>query len=329
MCYTLRIGGVTISRSKIAKGMCGLVLICALIPNNLFSYATSDISYVETVSSTIDVQNIEFSDGISSESEDAMEDSVVTDIAEVLGMEVNDEDTYSLVFGEELAKYNIIYKYDEDEEELNNKFKDLHELTTAELGETNIVEVPTEEYSEEQYDEQYEEQETTTEEQDITEEEEEQLVNTEEESKNELEIQFVDQSDALLEIDSPDEDYKGAIVELTDDDRYILEHLVMGEAGGEGMIGAALVAQAIRDTMVYKGFDSVESVRKALKYSGSLSKEPNQDVIDAVSFIFDQGGCAVKSTIFYFYAPKRVTSSWHENQRFVVEYGGHRFFTKK
>ena len=141
-----------------------------------------------------------------------------------------------------------------------------------------------------------------------------------------LVITEVSQQDALLEIENPDENYVGVSIKLEDDDRNLLEHLVMGEAGGSDMIAASLVAQAIRDAIVTKGYNSVSEVRSALSYSGSIKKEPTENVINACKFIFDEGGVAVKHNILYFYAPDRVNSSWHESQTFIVEYGGHRYF---
>lgn len=139
----------------------------------------------------------------------------------------------------------------------------------------------------------------------------------------------IDQSVALLEIENTQEDYSGITVQLTDTDRDILGRLVMGEAGNQGYEGAALVAQCIRDTMVFDGVPTVEQVRVQYKYSGSLDLPPNQDVLNAVSYIFDQGGMAVKHRIQYFYAPKLCTANWHETQLFVIEHGGHRFFAKR
>ena len=133
-------------------------------------------------------------------------------------------------------------------------------------------------------------------------------------------------NDTLLKINKPDNSYTGTIVKLNKNDRYILEHLVMGEAGNQGFIGASLVAQTIRDTMITKNIKTVEEVRISHKYSGRIDIEPNKDVLDACKFIFDEGGCAVKSKLFYFYAPGVVKSKWHESQNFVVEYKGHRFF---
>ncbi|MDO5124211.1 MAG: hypothetical protein Q4D44_06040 [Eubacteriales bacterium] len=132
----------------------------------------------------------------------------------------------------------------------------------------------------------------------------------------------------LLNIANPDPNYVSYSISLDSYDRDILEHLVMGEAGGEGFIGAALVAQAIRDTMVTDGYKSVEAVRTSCGYYGSLYNTPNQNVIDAVKFIFDEGGAAVQHTLIYFYAPNICTSGWHESQEFVVEHNSHRFFDR-
>lgn len=153
--------------------------------------------------------------------------------------------------------------------------------------------------------------------------------NTEEVEIQEVQITTVDQSEALLQIESPQDDYMGSIVVVSPEDRYVLERLVMGEAGNQGYEGACLVAQCIRDTMVYDDIPSVEQVRVEYKYSGKLIYEPNQDVLNAVSYIFDQGGIAVKHKIQYFYAPRICDGAWHETQEFVIEHGGHKFFAKR
>ncbi len=132
----------------------------------------------------------------------------------------------------------------------------------------------------------------------------------------------------LLDIANPDTNYVSYSVSLSEYDRDILERLVMGEAGGEGFIGCCLVAQAIRDTMISDGYKSVEAVRTGMGYYGSLYNTPNQDALDAVSFIFDQGGAAVQHNIIYFYAPALCTSGFHESQEFVVAHNSHRFFDR-
>lgn len=132
----------------------------------------------------------------------------------------------------------------------------------------------------------------------------------------------------LLDIKNPDKDYVSYSIKLTDYDRDILERLVMGEAGGEGYIGCCLVAQAIRDTMISDGYKSVDSLRRSMGYYGSLYNTPNQDALNAVKFIFDEGGAAVQHNIVYFYAPAICTSGFHESQEFVVAYNSHRFFDR-
>lgn len=132
----------------------------------------------------------------------------------------------------------------------------------------------------------------------------------------------------LLDIANPDPNYKGKAIKITGSDRDMLERLVMGEAGNQGFEGAALVAQCIRDMYILGGYDSINSLRINCKYSGSLKKEPNQNVLDAVSYIFDEGGYVVKHRILYFYAPKYVYSSWHESQNNIINHGGHKFFDR-
>jgi len=88
------------------------------------------------------------------------------------------------------------------------------------------------------------------------------------------------------------------------------------------------VAQAIKDVMDSDGYTSIKQVISALKYSGSTRKGTNQDAIDAVDYIFEQGGYAVKHRIIYFYAYRYTKSRWHESQNFIVQYNGHRIFDR-
>ena len=126
-----------------------------------------------------------------------------------------------------------------------------------------------------------------------------------------------------------DFDYKGKALKITGANRDNLERLVMGEAGNEGFVGACLVAQTIRDTMVMTNEYDLLTIKKKFAYSGVLFREPNQNVKDAVAFIFDEGGYVVQHRLVYFYAPKIVSSKFHESQPFIVEHGGHRFFDRE
>lgn len=132
--------------------------------------------------------------------------------------------------------------------------------------------------------------------------------------------------ECLVNIENADIRYEGNKIKITGINRKYLEALVMSEAGGEGYIGCCLVAQTIRDTMCKEGIYDVKEIKKLYKYSGSLDSEPNEDVLNAVAYIFDEGGVAVSHRLIYYYAPKLCKGGFHETQEFVLEYGGHRFF---
>lgn len=132
--------------------------------------------------------------------------------------------------------------------------------------------------------------------------------------------------DYLLDIANPDPNYVGYSVSLNDEDRDMAERILMGEAGGEGYIGMALVAQCIRDTYVNGSYSSIAQLLKVNGYYGSTSITPSQTAKDVVNYIFDQGGSAVQHNIRIFYATNMCSSSWHEAQDFVVQYNYVRFF---
>ncbi len=127
----------------------------------------------------------------------------------------------------------------------------------------------------------------------------------------------------LVDIANPDYSYSPAYVSLSSYDRAKLERLVMGEAGTMGYTGCALVAQSIRDAMNRSGTSSIDQIISEYQYFGSTAIEPNQDVKDAVSFIFDQNGSAVQHRVLCFYIGY---SAWHETQTFLTSIGGVRFF---
>ena len=120
-----------------------------------------------------------------------------------------------------------------------------------------------------------------------------------------------------------DPSYTPTHVSLSAYDRAKTERLVMGEGGVMGYEGCALIAQSIRDAMVRSGTSSIDQIISEYQYFGSTAYEPNQDVKDAVSFIFDQDGVAIQHRVMCFYVG---TSAWHETQTFLYQIGGVRFF---
>ena len=148
---------------------------------------------------------------------------------------------------------------------------------------------------------------------------EEEVEEAEEEACYEEEEEYEDYSDYS-------DGYVPTHIELSDYDRTLLEGLVMGEAGTLGFEGAALVAQAVRDSMVLSGTTSVEEIIYSYQYDASPYNDASDEVCEAVSYIFDEDGAAVDHRILYFYAADIVDDAWHETQQFVTQCGNVRFF---
>ena len=123
-------------------------------------------------------------------------------------------------------------------------------------------------------------------------------------------------------------------IQLSDEERYVVECIVAGEAWGEPYEGKKAVAQCIYDAMLQDGLTASE-VRKTYKYSGWKTNLPEVDytsyleVAQAVTDVFDFGEMATDEFILWFYNPAYGKSEFHESQNFVIEIGHHKFFSKK
>ena len=102
----------------------------------------------------------------------------------------------------------------------------------------------------------------------------------------------------------------------------------MGEFGSGGFIGAALIAQSVKDAMCFDGYPTVESVIKNCHYTGSTKIGTNDACIQAVSYIFDENKDAVQHRIMYMYNPDMVQSAFHESQNYILTYQTVRFFDR-
>ncbi len=158
------------------------------------------------------------------------------------------------------------------------------------------------------------------------EEEKEKIEKTNVVSKEMLEEDELDGIEKSISQGKKDDTYQGQPVKLTKYNRDLVERLVFGEAGGEGFVGAVLVAQTIRDTMLMNDIYDTAKIIKMYAYSGSTRKGTSDTVKRAVSYVFDGGGYAVKHRLIYFYAPALCKSSFHESQKFIIEWKGHKFF---
>jgi hypothetical protein len=148
-----------------------------------------------------------------------------------------------------------------------------------------------------------------------------------EEKQGETTIGYVQEGGPfLIEIKNPDKNYVGRPLKVKD--RRILEGLVMGEFGND-YLGAVLVAQCIRDSMVKSGTNSAAVIKRMYGYTAPVRKYVSQNVKKAVAFVFDEGGSGVQHPIYYFYASNLVRGSWHETQKFVVQRHAVRFFSRR
>ena len=132
----------------------------------------------------------------------------------------------------------------------------------------------------------------------------------------------------LVAIDNPDYTYSCSKVNLTDEDRDLLERLCMGEFGSGGFIGAALIAQSVKDAMCFDGYPTVADVIVECRYTGSTDIGTNDACRQAVRYVFDDNRDAVQHRIMYMYNPYMVQSAFHESQNFILSYQGVRFFDR-
>ena len=86
-----------------------------------------------------------------------------------------------------------------------------------------------------------------------------------------------------------------------------------------------MVAQCILNTAEAMDLRPDEVVLAPNQYA-TPAQEASREVKEAVSAVFDDGNMVTDEPIQWFYAPRYVSSAWHESKVFVLEYGGHRFF---
>lgn len=131
-------------------------------------------------------------------------------------------------------------------------------------------------------------------------------------------IEKVEEKD-VYESETPKYRYK-----LSDDERWVVECIVMGEAGHQSYKGKLLVAQCILNACLKEDLPPSE-IRIKYQYSG-WKENANKDVKRAIEQVFGDGELATSEPILYFYAPEYCTSDWHESQDYVLTEGGHKFF---
>lgn len=147
---------------------------------------------------------------------------------------------------------------------------------------------------------------------------------TEEIKQEHDEVEAVEEDEVLEHIETA--------FQLSDEERYIVEQVVMSECGNEPYEGIVAVAQCIYNTSVHKNMSPAAVVQVPGQYASMSSKEANDNVKEAVSQVFDSEEFYVEEPIMFFYAPKYSAGTWHEsspNLEYVCTIGGHKFFKLK
>lgn len=111
---------------------------------------------------------------------------------------------------------------------------------------------------------------------------------------------------------------------ISAEDRYVLECIVQGEAGGESLEGKMWVATCLLNAMKREGGASASFIRKQYQYAG-WSENISDETITAVSRVFDDGE-VMHETVLWFYAPAACASNWHESQQYITTVQNHKFF---
>lgn len=253
---------------------------------------------------------------------DAFEDSKAASYS------IGNLDDFSVIITENCVPVTIAPSTEattKNDEKSTNKAEETEPEVTEEVTE-NEAETQTEEFTETEVYEAYDVQSSETEENESSwyfVSEDSNYDNTNNDSYVEESNNYESSGSYLISISNPDYSYSPRPVSLSEYDRAKLERLVMGEAGSMGFNGCALVAQAIRDAMNRSNTSSIDTIISTYQYYAPTNKEPNQDVKNAVSYIFDQNGSAVQHRVLVFYTG---TSGWHETQIYLTTCGNVRFF---
>ena len=115
---------------------------------------------------------------------------------------------------------------------------------------------------------------------------------------------------------------------LTDEERDLVERVIMKEVSGKSRTDALAVAQCIYDRVTMWGGTVEEIIFAKNAFADPTYKyEPTQIIKDAVSDVFDDGERLTVEPILYFYATRTANpNGFHETQRCLVETSLHRYF---
>ena len=114
--------------------------------------------------------------------------------------------------------------------------------------------------------------------------------------------------------------------EITEEERQVIERVVMAEARGESLEGQMAVAQTIRDRCIERGQNPIEVCTAPNQYA-MVNMEATERVKDAVVFVFDYGHSVFDEPTFYFYQSEMINEpEFLAEKTFRGQIGPHRFY---
>ena len=114
--------------------------------------------------------------------------------------------------------------------------------------------------------------------------------------------------------------------EITEEERQVIERVVMAEARGESLEGQMAVAQTIRDRCIERGQNPIEVCTAPNQYA-MVNMEATERVKDAMVFVFDYGHSVFDEPTFYFYQSEMINEpEFLAEKTFRGQIGPHRFY---
>ena len=123
-------------------------------------------------------------------------------------------------------------------------------------------------------------------------------------------------------------DFEGFRYELTDLERSEIEQIVACEAGADVFEGQVAVALCIKNYCRINDCTVDDAIRalQITTYKRDVTDENREAVLSAWDYNID---LPTEEPIEFWCTPKAAEAgAWHESQRFVGQYGAHRFYAR-
>jgi len=119
---------------------------------------------------------------------------------------------------------------------------------------------------------------------------------------------------------------QGPALALSDEERHVVEQVVMAEARGESLEGQMAVAQTIRDRCITRNQTPIEVCTSPGQYS-TIDMPVMERVSDAVMFVFDFGHSIYEFPTTHFYQSEMIEKpDYLEEFTYRGQTGPHKFY---